>query len=238
MAPSEWQASAQTWAGQLNAAGVNMDLAPVVDLVGSAASAPGNPPIGAFHREFGFDAATITGHADAFRAGMSAANVETVIKHFPGLGFVTANTDTSAGVTDTVTVANGVDVGIYRSEIAAGARCIMVSSAIYARIDGAAPAIFSPTVVTGLLRGQLGFTGVVMSDDLSGATQVASWAPGDRAVLAIEAGADIVLVSKDPTVAPAMVDAVLAKAEGDPAFADLVDAAARRVIAFKHGTMG
>ncbi len=164
---------------------------------------------------------------------MSASGIQTVIKHFPGLGYVTANTDTTAGVTDTVTVAKGVSTGIYQQEIAAGARTIMVSSAIYSQIDGSAPAIFSPAVVTGVLRQQLGFDGVIMSDDLSGATQVLAWSPADRAVLAIQAGDDIVLVSKDPTVAPQMVDAVLAKAQSNPSFAELVDAAARRVIALK-----
>jgi beta-N-acetylhexosaminidase len=233
MSPAALRASTQAWGSQLDAAGVNMDLAPVVDLVSSAQSAASNPPIGGFQREFGFDAATIVSHADAFRGGMTASGVLTVIKHFPGLGFVTANTDTASGVTDTVTGTDGVDVGIYRSEIAAGARCIMVSSAIYSRIDGTVPGIFSPTVVTKLLRDQLGFTGVIMSDDLSGATQVAAWTPAQRAILAIQAGADIVLVSKDPTVAAAMVDAVLAEARSDKAFAALVDAAARRVVELK-----
>jgi beta-N-acetylhexosaminidase len=232
MEPGELQTEAQTWGAQLRSAGVNMDLAPVVDLV-PAATAASNPPIGAFHRQFGADPGTIVSHADAFRNGMSASGIQTVIKHFPGLGYVTANTDTTAGVTDTVTVAAGVSTGIYQQEIAAGARTIMVSSAIYSKIDGSAPAIFSPTVVTGVLRQQLGFDGVIMSDDLSGATQVLAWSPADRAILAIQAGDDIVLVSKDPTVAPQMVDAVLAKAQSDPSFAKLVDAAARRVVALK-----
>jgi beta-N-acetylhexosaminidase len=235
MSPAALHAGAEGWGSQLDAAGVNMDLAPVVDLVSSPQSAASNPPIGGFQREFGFDAATIVSRADAFRGGMAASGVLTVIKHFPGLGFVGANTDTASGVTDTVTGTDGVDVGIHRSEIAAGTRCIMVSSAIYSRIDGTVPGIFSPTVTTKLLRDQLGFTGVIMSDDLSGATQVAAWTPAQRAILAIQAGADIVLVSKDPTVAAAMVDAVLAKARSDKVFAALVDAAARRVAALKAG---
>jgi beta-N-acetylhexosaminidase len=233
MPTGQLQTSAQAWGAQLRAAGVNMNLAPVVDLVDSARAAAANPPIGVFHREFGFDVATIESHADAFRAGMSSSGVATVIKHFPGLGDVSANTDTSTGVTDTRIGPDDPSVAIYRSEIAAGARCIMVSSAVYTRIDGSAPAIFSPTVVGSLLRDQLGFRGLVMSDDLSAARQVAAWSPADRAILAIQAGADIVLVSADPTVAPQMVDAVLAKAQSDAAFAKLVDSAARRVVALK-----
>jgi beta-N-acetylhexosaminidase len=227
------QSSATTWARELASAGVTMNLAPVVDLIADSAAAASNPPIGAFDREFGFDAPTIVEHADAFRAGMTAAGVTSVIKHFPGLGAVTANTDDTAGVTDTTTNAQSDSVGIYRSEIASGADTVMVSSAIYSQLDSAAPAVFSPTVVTGLLRDQLGFDGVVITDDLSGATQVAAWSPADRAILAIEAGCDIVLVSRTPTVAAEMIDAVVAKAYADPAFAKLVDAAARRVLASK-----
>lgn len=227
------RASAQTWGAQLHAAGVNMDLAPVAGLVGSAAVAARNPPIGALQREFGFTSSIVISHADAFRAGLSASGIQPVIKHFPGLGYVGANTDTRSGVTDTVIGSHGINVGIYRSEIAAGARCIMVSSAIYRRIDRSAPGIFSPVVVRGLLRDQLGFTGVIMSDDLSAARQVAAYPPGDRAIQAIQAGADLLLDSANPTVAPQMVDAVLAKAEQDSAFRQEVDAAARRIVALK-----
>ena len=221
------------WADELAAAGVNMNLAPVVDLIPSAEAAASNPPIGAFDREFGFDAATIVAHSKAFRDGMAAGGVHSVVKHFPGLGAVTANTDTTAGVTDTTTSAQSDSVGIYRSEIASGATSIMVSSATYTLIDPSAPAMFSPAVVTDLLRGQLGFTGVVMTDDVSGAASVLAWSPADRAVLAILAGCDIVLVSRTPAVSAEMVDAVVAKAQTDPEFEKLVDAAARRVVALK-----
>ena len=224
---------AKAWAAELSSAGVNMNLAPVVDLIPSPAAAASNPPIGAFDREFGFDPATIVAHSKAFRDGMRAGGVHSVIKHFPGLGAVTGNTDTTAGVTDTTTTVQSDSVGIYRSEIASGATSIMVSSAVYALIDPKAPAIFSPVVVNGLLREQLGFTGVVMTDDVSGAAAVAAWSPADRAVLSILAGCDIVLVSRTPAVAAEMVDAVVARARTDPAFAELVDAAARRVIALK-----
>jgi beta-N-acetylhexosaminidase len=225
------------WGSQLAAAGVTMNLAPVVDLVGTPASAPSNPPIGAFQRELGFSVSAVTENADAFRAGMAASGIQTVLKHFPGLGFVSANTDTTASVTDTVVTATGADVGIYRHEIASGARTIMVSSATYEKIDPAGPAVFSHTIVTDLLRKKLGFSGLILTDDLSGAVQVEYLAPGDRAIDAIEAGVDIVLVSKDPTVAPAMMTAVVAKAKSDPAFAKRVAAAARRVVEAKENAL-
>ncbi len=72
-----------------------------------------------------------------------------------------------------------------------------------------------------------------MTDDLSAAQAVQAWSPADRAVLAIAAGIDVVLASTDPTVFPAMYDAMLAKAQSDPVFAARVDDAARHVLAAK-----
>lgn len=221
------------WGAELASAGVTMDLAPVVDLVGAPSTASANPPIGAFQRELGFSASAVTEHADAFRAGLSASGIQTVLKHFPGLGFVSANTDTTAKVTDTAVTATGASVAIYRHEIANGARNIMVSSATYQEIDPSGPAVFSHPIVSGLLRGTLGFSGLILTDDLSAAVQVEYLAPADRAIKAISAGVDIVLVTKDPTVAPQMMAAVLARAKSDPAFALLVANAARRVVEAK-----
>ena len=221
------------WGAQLASAGVTMDLAPVVDLVGAPSTASGNPPIGAFQRELGFSASAVAEHADAFRSGLSASGIQTVLKHFPGLGFVSANTDTTANVTDTAVTATGASVAIYRHEIANGARNIMVSSATYEQLDPSEPAVFSHRIVTGLLRQRLGFSGLILTDDVSAAVQVEYLAPADRAIEAISAGVDVVLVTKDPTVAPQMMAAVVAKAKSDPAFAGLIANAARRVVEAK-----
>ncbi|MEO8095189.1 MAG: glycoside hydrolase family 3 N-terminal domain-containing protein [Pseudolysinimonas sp.] len=226
-------ADAAKWGAELAAAGVNFDLGPVSDVVASPASAAGNAPIGAYHREFGYDQVTVEQHAGAVITGLSSAGVLASPKHFPGLGLVTENTDTTAGVTDDVTDENSASVGVTASLIAGGARCIMVSTADYALLDPGVPAAFSPTIVDGLLRQTLGFDGVVITDDLSGATQIVAWSPADRAVLSIEAGDDIVLVSRYPKYAAEMIDAVVAKARVDPAFAAKVDAAARRVLVLK-----
>ena len=231
LAPSDLQARALAWGKELRDAGVNLDLAPVMDLVDGQPSA--NPPIGALDRSYGFTADSVTSHAEAFTAGLNAARVSVSIKHFPGLGRVTANTDTTAGVTDDVTTRDDASVDVFRSGIAAGAQSVMVSTADYSRIDPGVPAAFSSTVVTDMLRGDLGFDGLVVTDDLSGAKQVEAWSPGDRAIKALEAGVDLVLVSKEPTVAHEMVSAVLAKAQADPAFAARVRDAARHVLEAK-----
>ena len=114
----------------------------------------------------------------------------------------------------------------------------MMSTAIYSRMDPSAPAAFSSTVVQRGVREALGFEGVVVTDDLSGAAQVAAWSPGDRAIDAIAAGCDMVLFSKDPSVVPDAVTAVVARAQADPAFAARVDESARRVLALKVQVLG
>ncbi|ROS28052.1 glycoside hydrolase family 3 N-terminal domain-containing protein [Cellulomonas sp. PhB150] len=231
LSPAALQSRAATWGSELAAVGVNLDLAPVMDLVDGVPA--DNPPVGALDRSYGFTADSVTTHANAFSAGLSSAGVGVSIKHFPGLGRVTANTDDTAGVTDSVTTRDDASVGVFRAGIAADPMSVMVSTAIYSRIDPDNPAAFSSTVVTGMLRGDLGYDGLVVTDDLSGATQVVAWEPGERAVLALQAGVDLVLVSKDPTVAHEMVTAVLDRARSDPAFAAQVRAAAQRVLVAK-----
>ena len=228
-------ASARTWGKELADVGVNMNLAPVSDLVDIARPAS-NEPIGRWGREYGHDAATVSSQAGAFAEGMQASKVIPTYKHFPGLGRVTANTDTSAGVVDSTTNrSTDAAVGVFANAIAAGAQVIMVSSATYTLIDASAPAVFSSKIVTEMLRTEMGFSGVVITDDVSAAAQVQGVAAGDRAVQAIRAGCDIVLASADPTVAADMVKAIIAAAQSDPAFAARVDESATRVLALKGG---
>ena len=226
--------SARTWGKELADVGVNMNLAPVADLVDIARPAS-NEPIGRWGREYGHDAATVSSQAGAFAEGMQASKVIPTYKHFPGLGRVKDNTDTSAGVVDSTTTRSAdtaVSV-IFGAAIAAGAPVIMVSSATYSLIDPSAPAVFSSTIVTDMLRREMGFSGVVITDDVSAAVQVQDVSAGDRAVRAIRAGCDLVLASADPTVAADMVKALIATARSDPAFAARVDESATRVLNLK-----
>lgn len=226
------RASATTWGRQLAAAGVTLNLAPVADIVTSQATRFDNPPIGALGRQYGYDEATVVAKAGAFADGMRASGVMPVFKHFPGLGHVTANTDTTANVVDTTVTADGPDIAVYRGLLQGGPAAVMVSSAIYQNLDPSAPAVFSPTVVS-RARALVGTDGMIVTDDLSAAQAVQAWSPADRAVLALSAGADVVLVSTDPSVFAEMYDAVLAKAQSDPSFAQRVDDAARHVLAAK-----
>lgn len=233
LGPDDLRDAATTWGSELASAGVNLNLAPVMDLV-PAGSAAQNPPIGYFGRSYGFTPEDVTSHANAFSAGMEASGVDVTIKHFPGLGRVAENTDTDAGVTDDVTTRDDESVAVFASGIDAGAAFVMTSTAVYTKIDPDHPAAFSPVVVDGMLRGDLGFDGVVITDDVSAAAQVQDWSPAQRAVLTIEAGGDMVLASADPGVVPAMADALVERATTDPAFAARVDASVVRVLAAKE----
>jgi beta-N-acetylhexosaminidase len=231
--PARLRADARRWGGQLRAGGVNVNLAPVLDTVPSAAAARSNPPIGALSRQYGYTPATVTGHGLAFAQGMADADVDATVKHFPGLGRVTGNTDTTAGVTDSTTTRHDAYLAPFAAAVRAGMPFVMVSTAYYSRIDPDHPAAFSPTIVTGMLRGDLGFRGVVVSDDVGAADQVAALSPGARAVAFVAAGGDLVL-TVDPAQIPEMTAAVLAKARADATFRAEVDAAALRVLAAKQ----
>jgi beta-glucosidase-like glycosyl hydrolase len=223
--------NATIWARQLHAAGVNIDLAPVTDTVKSASFAGLNRPIGYFQREFGFDSGTVASHSIAFTNGMAAAGVGTVIKHFPGLGFVTGNTDDTVDVTDAVTTRTSPAVAAFDSAIAAGAPAVMVSSARYTAIDPTGIATFSPTVMLGMLRGDAKFDGVIMTDSVA-ATALSPYPPATRALNFLAAGGDLVLTT-DASTLQAMVNAVLARAQTDSAFLGLVDTSALRVLRLK-----
>ncbi len=233
MPAQDLRARALTWGQELADVGVTMNLAPVADLV-DVPDPSANAPIGAWEREYGNDPATVLDHATAFAQGMEEAGVIAVYKHFPGLGRVEANTDTASDVTDGTTAPSGdAAVSVFADAIGGGARVVMVSSAVYPLIDDSSPAVFSPAVVTDMLRGDLGFTGVVITDDVSAAAQVQEWDPGQRAVRAVRAGCDIVLASGDPSTAIDMVRALVDQARDDPAFADRIDQSAARVLDLK-----
>lgn len=229
--PATLQVDAAGWAAQLRRAGIGLDLAPVLDIV--PAGWGSNPPIGDLDRGFGHSAATVTSHGVAVAKGLAQGRVDATVKHFPGLGRTRGNTDVSTGVQDTITVRHDAYLAPFAAAVAAGVPFVMISTAIYTRIDQARPAAFSPTVITGMLRGDLGFRGVVISDDLGVAKQVSGYSVGARAVAFIRAGGDIVL-TVDATQAPAMTAAVLARTRIDTAFKAQVDAAALLVLQAKQ----
>ena len=224
-------ADARAWGEELRAAGVNLDFAPVFDVVPPGADTS-NEPIGALEREYGHDPATAGSHAAAFVAGMTEAGVAATAKHFPGLGRVVGNTDFSAGVVDAATTADDPYLASFRAAIGAGVPFVMVALATYTRIDPAHLAAFSPIVIGSLLRSDLGFRGVVMSDDLGATAAVATMPPGQRALDFLLAGGDFI-VSKTAAATVSMAAALQARTAADPKVAARVDDAALRILEAK-----
>jgi beta-N-acetylhexosaminidase len=228
---SDLRTRARAWGQELKSAGVNFDLAPVMDVVPSS-TASSNAPIGQLDREFGHSASANGSHGAAFIEGMSAAGVATSAKHFPGLGQVAGNTDFTANVVDSVTAAGDPDLATYRSAASAGAPFMMVALATYTKIDSGHLAVFSPALMR-LLRTDTGFGGVIISDDLGDAAAVATVPAAQRAISFLEAGGDMI-TSQSFAPAEQMAPAVLAKASSDSAFAAKVNSAVKLILAAKQ----
>ncbi|TDD57471.1 glycoside hydrolase family 3 protein [Kribbella antibiotica] len=228
-------ARAALWADQLKEAGVNTNLTPVADVV-PASLKKQNAPIGQLDREFGDTAAEVGPPVQAFVRGMAKSGVITSVKHFPGIGKVRGNTDFSANVFDNVTARGDADLKPFADGIAAGSEMLMVSTVTYNKIDPENRAAFSKTVIQGMIRDDLGYDGVVITDDVGAAANVANVPAGQRATRVIAAGGDIVINGAADLTA-AMVNALVVKAQQDKAFATQLDESVRRVLALKqkHG---
>ncbi|GAB2718768.1 glycoside hydrolase family 3 N-terminal domain-containing protein [Kitasatospora kifunensis] len=180
-------------AQNLTAHGLNVNLAPVLDVHDQ----DGNF-IDRTERSYSSDPATVATLGSAFIAAQQRAGVAATAKHFPGLGTAPAGSDTDTGP---VTLAatrqrlTGTDEGPYPAAIGAGVNLVMVSWAVYPALDPDHPAGLSPAVVNGQLRDRLGFRGVTITDALE-AGALSTWGgTGQRAVAAAGAGMDLILCS-------------------------------------------
>lgn len=232
MSADTLRSSAKTWGGQLKQAGINVDLAPVLGTVQVKRSS--NAPIGALNRDFGLDSNGNAQHGIAFVEGMRDAGVGATVKHYPGLGAVTGNTDfTTEGILDTTTTLDGEQIGAFNTTIKqAKPAMVMMSLATYQRIDSSAPAAFSSKIIDGTLRGSDGYDGVVISDSLSAAA-VSGIATKDLGVRLVDAGGDLACIGDTSYVTP-ILDGIIARAQSDPAFAKKVTASATRVMTLKY----
>lgn len=232
MSADTLRSSAKTWGVQLKQAGINVDLAPVLGTVQVKRSS--NAPIGALNRDFGLDSNGNAQHGIAFVEGMRDAGVGATVKHYPGLGAVTGNTDfTTEGILDTTTTLDDEEIGAFNTTIKqAKPAMVMMSLATYQRIDSSAPAAFSSKIIDGTLRGSVGYDGVVISDSLSAAA-VSGIATKDLGVRLVDAGGDLACIGDTSYVTP-ILDGIIARAQSDPAFAKKVTASATRVMTLKY----
>jgi beta-N-acetylhexosaminidase len=220
------------WSKRLAAIGVTLDLAPVADTV-PAALGTKNPPIGAFHRQLGSDPTAVATDIGTVVTAVQANGVLTTLKHFPGLGRVLANTDYSNKAVDTVATSHDPYLAPFIAGIKAGTSAVMISSASYPNLDPHSIATFSRPIVTGLLRNQLGFTGLIVSDSLAGAAAISAVPVGQRGVRFIAAGGDLVLTTA-AAKAPSMIAGLIAAAHASAGFAAQLKAAATQVVRSKY----
>jgi len=216
---------------ELTDAGINLNLAPVADVV-PAKVGTGNAPIGYFGREYGATSGEVSTAITTVNDALNDAGVQPVVKHFPGLGRVAKNTDVSSGVTDTVIGIDASDLEPFKQAIAQDNSWVMISNARYTKIDATNDAPFSSKLISGLLRNELGYQGVVISDDLCEAKQVAQTPVGQRAIKFVAAGGTVPLCVKSGK-AITMVQALGKEAKANPKFAKQVRAAATLVLEAK-----
>jgi len=177
----------------LRAAGINWNLAPVVDVGYN----PANPVIVGVGRSFSANPRLVAAQAGAWIRGMHAAGVLTALKHFPGHG--SSFGDSHHGFVDVTETADpDLELLPYRALIAEGlADSIMTAHVFNRRLDPRHPATLSAPTITGLLRGQLGFPGLVVSDDLRMGAIEQAYGMEHAALLTLLAGVDIVLIAED-----------------------------------------
>ena len=201
------------WAAGLVAtlaeAGIDLNLAPVVDLDVN----PTNPAVGALGRAFSADPAIVARDAAIEIAAHRARNIRTALKHFPGLGSATVNTD--FGVADVTATWTDRELQPYRELLAQGlVDVVMAAHVVNGRLDADAPASLSRRTVSDLLRGELGWDGPVITDDLQAAAITETFGSDDAVRLAIEAGCDLLLFANQQVHDPEVANRVLDLVEG------------------------
>jgi beta-N-acetylhexosaminidase len=198
-------ATTRTWAATiantLASAGINLNFAPVVDLDVN----PRSPAIGALDRSFSRDADVVVAKATIEIDAHRNAGVRTTLKHFPGIGSSTTNTD--FGVADVTKTWTRVELEPFRRLIASDkADVVMAGHVVNRQLDPKYPASLSSAVVTTLLRGELGWDGVVVTDDLQAAAITQNFGRDEAIVRALEAGNDLLLLANQQAYDVDIVD--------------------------------
>lgn len=173
----------------LSGLGINVDLAPVLDLR--------RPSSFIASRSFASTPARVASLGGAFAAGLQSQGVAATAKHFPGLGYATVNTDNGSSIVGASRSALDADLVPFATAINGGIAMVMMSNATYPAY-GSGPAVLSPAIVGGLLRSRLRFAGVIVTDDLEAGAVRATMAPGQAAVAASRAGVDMLLLARSP----------------------------------------
>jgi beta-N-acetylhexosaminidase len=218
--PEEARRIAKSIGSELRRGGVNTDLAPVVD-TGSGAA------IGS--RSYGDDPALVARMGAGFVKGLEEAGTVSSAKHFPNHGPALEDSHVARPVVDhdMQTILQN-DLPPFRAAIEAGVPMVMAGHLVYPALDPDRPASLSPAAM-GLLRGELGFDGVVVTDDLIMEGAKRGGTTAGAALQAIEAGADLLIVSGPPEEQAAAYDAVVAAVETGEITRERIDSSVERI---------
>lgn len=216
---------AETTGRALRALGFNVDFAPVVDLCAS------NAPNGIGDRSFGTDPEVASRLGRAFLDGLAQAGIAGCLKHFPGLGCTRVDSHESLPTVNRSRLQLEQEELLPFRRLAPLAPCVMVGHGHYPALDPqpSRPASLSPQVVSGLLRSELGFAGLVVSDDLEMGAVASLDEGGAAAVEATAAGCDLLLYCSDLGRAERAAATLASRAKVDPDLRRRLREAARAV---------
>jgi beta-N-acetylhexosaminidase len=192
--------STHTWAAKIadkvKSAGVNVNYAPVVDVNVN----PASPVIGAIERSISADPDSVTLHAKVFIEEHKKENIICSLKHFPGHG--SATSDSHEGFTDVTDTWSEIELEPYRQLIADSTVDAIMTAHVFNSNWDTVPATLSKNVITGVLRGDLGWNGIVMSDDMQMGAVSEHYGFEKGIELALNAGVDILLLSNNSATVP------------------------------------
>ncbi|SBT49092.1 glycoside hydrolase family 3 protein [Micromonospora narathiwatensis] len=216
--PALTEAAWRAAGAELAAMGINMDFAPVADVLATRSAVIGS-------RSFGADPEQASPQVAGAVRGLQAEGVAASVKHFPGHGLSADDSHKELPVVgQSRDVLDRTAFPPFRAGIDAGAMAVMSAHLDVRAIDPGTPATFSHKLLTDVLRGQLGFQGVVITDGMNMAPAM-RWSPGEAAVRALNAGNDLILMT--PNVSQAYDGLLAALRDGSLPRARLVDAVTR-----------
>jgi beta-N-acetylhexosaminidase len=217
----------------LAAVGINVDLAPVADVPDDHQSFMRDS-----FRTFSSDPDVVASLVTAFDDGLASQDVIATVKHFPGIGRVAKNTDRFVESVREPRDALEADLAPFRAAVDAGVPMVMLSNATYPSLDPDNAAGWSKAIATDLLRGELGFTGVSITDSLSGTAKARGVTARSLAAKAANAGTDMLMITGTEASTAAVYDALLQRARSGAIDRAALDASYERILALKATLAG
>jgi len=210
---------------ELKKLGFNLDFAPVADVITN------NNNTVVKKRSFGTDANRVANMVENFVKGMESQNVSSVLKHFPGHGSTAGDTHNGVATTNrTLEQLRNAELKPFKKGIEAGSDFVMMAHITLTNIDSSVPATFSKKIVTDILRNELGYNGIVITDAMNMGAIVNQYTTGEAAVKAIQAGVDMILM---PTNIDAVHSTIKSAVQNGTISEERINESVRRILTVK-----